>query len=307
MQHKLIIIGTGPSGLTAGIYASRAELSPLILTGTTPGGQLMGTSDIENFPGFPDGIFGAKLMQNMQAQAEKFGAKIETKTVSKVDFSDPNNLKIYIGKEEYQTKTVIIATGASARWLNLNKGEEKYLGKGYTACATCDGAFYRNKQIAVVGGGDTALEEALFLTKFASKVFLLHRRDQLRASKSMQNKIFKNEKIEVLWNKAVTNLYGDSLLDSVELTDTNDQSISELSINGLFMAIGHIPNTSIFKDFIDMDEFGYLKVKNHTNTKIESVFVAGDVADNRYRQAITAAGGGCMAALDAEKYLAKLE
>lgn len=306
-QEKLIILGSGPAGLTAGIYAARADLAPLILEGDHPGGQLMETTDVENFPGFPDGIMGPKLIADMRAQSVKFGSRTLFEKATKVDFSDPKNLKIFTDKEEYNAQAVIVATGASARWLKLGKGEEKYYGKGYTACATCDGAFFRNKIVAVVGGGDSACEEATFLTKFASKVYLIHRRDELRASKPMQKRVLGHEKIEVLWNKQVTDLMGDGLLSSVQLQDTVTNEASTLELNGLFMAIGHDPNTKIFTDFLKTHDNNYLKVENHTRTSIESVFVAGDVADFHYRQAISAAGAGCMAAIDAEHYLANLE
>lgn len=306
IKRDLIIIGTGPAGLTAAIYAARADLKPLLFEGTSPGGQLMGTTDVENFPGFKDGIMGPQLIMDMKAQAQKFGAETLFQNIDKVDFSDEKNLKLYSGKTEYQAKSVIIATGASARWLGLGQGEEKYYGKGYTACATCDGAFYREKVVAVVGGGDSACEEAMFLTKFAKKVYLIHRRGELRASKPMQQRVFDHEKIEVIWNQNVTELRGDNLLESVELSETDSDKKSELSLDGLFMAIGHIPNTKFLDKSIDLLPNGFIDVKNHTQTNIPSVFVAGDVSDHRYQQAITAAGSGCMAALDAEHYLSNL-
>lgn len=304
-QENLIILGSGPSGLTAALYAARAELAPLVFEGSSPGGQLMGTTEVENFPGFPDGIMGPELVGNMRKQAQKFGARTVFENVDRVDFSDPKNLRLFVGEKEYSAKAVIIATGASARWLNLGQGEEKYWGKGYTACATCDGAFYRDKVVAVVGGGDSACEEAMFLTRFASKVYLIHRRDELRASKPMQNRVFDHPKIEILWNKAVTALQGEKVLESVELTDTVNKETSELALDGLFMAIGHIPNTDFLEGQLDMHDNKYLKIHNGTHTNVESVFVGGDVSDFRYRQAITAAGMGCMAALDAEKYISE--
>lgn len=309
-KEKCIILGSGPSGLTAGIYAARAEIAPLIFEGSSPGGQLMGTTDVENFPGFPDGIMGPQLIADMRTQATKFGAKTVFKNIDKVDFSDPNDLILWAGEEEYHTESVIIATGASARWLNLGKGEnEKYWGKGYTACATCDGAFFRDKVVAVVGGGDSACEEAMFLTRFASKVYLIHRRDELRASKPMQDRVLKNDKIEIIWNQNVTDLRGEPLLSSVELTETGTDNTSELELDGLFMAIGHIPNTKFLDDSITTDKTGFIKPQDgtHTHTNIPSVFVAGDVADHHYQQAITAAGAGCMAAMDVENYLANKE
>lgn len=305
MKEKCIILGSGPSGLTAAIYAARAEINPLVFEGSAPGGQLMGTTDVENFPGFQDGIMGPVLVGNMRAQAQKFGARTEFKNIDRVDFSDPKNLKLYIGDEEFEAETVIIATGAAARWLNLGKGEEKYWGKGYTACATCDAAFFREKTVAVVGGGDSACEEAIFLTRFASKVYLFHRRDELRASKPMAKRVLEHEKIEVIWNTSVTELRGENLLSGVELTDTENGEKSELKIDGLFMAIGHTPNTKFLDGSIDTDKKGYIDVRNHTRTNIPSVFVAGDVADHRYQQAITAAGAGCMAAMDVESFLAE--
>lgn len=306
--EKLIIIGSGPAGFTAAIYAARADLQPLVFEGSNPGGQLMGTSDVENFPGFPEGVMGPKLMMDMRTQAQKFGAKTLNKVIEKVDFSDPKALKLWAGGEEYTAESVIIATGASARWLNFGERtkeiQDKYWGRGYTACATCDGAFFRNKEVAVVGGGDTACEEAMFLTKFASKVYLIHRRDELRASKPMQDRVFKNEKIELVWNKNVTDIIGEGKIDKVELTDSLSDEKSELEISGIFMAIGHTPNTKFLDDQIELLDNKFIKVENHTRTNIPSVFVAGDVSDHHYQQAITAAGAGCMAAIDAEQYLA---
>ena len=309
-KQKLIIIGSGPAGLTAAIYAARADLSPLVLEGSNPGGQLMGTSDIENFPGFPKGIMGPQLMSDMREQAERFGARTEFKNVTKVDFSDPQSLKLTTSQGELETESVIIATGASARWLDFDGDTEKkkrlektYWGKGYTACATCDGAFFRGKTVAVIGGGDTACEEAMFLTKFAEKVYLIHRRDELRASKPMQARVFENEKIELIWNKNVTDIQGEGKVQGVELTDSNTNQTSDLELDGLFMAIGHIPNTKFLDQQIELLDNGFINVHNHTKTNIASVFVAGDVSDHHYQQAITAAGAGCMAAMDAERYL----
>ncbi len=303
MAEKLIILGSGPSGLTAAIYAARADLNPLVLEGINPGGQLMGTTEVDNFPGFPDGIMGPELIQNMKKQAERFGAKFETKNVDSVDFSNPKNLKLVVSEKTYETESLIIATGATARWLNLGKDEERFWGKGYTACATCDGFFFRDKIVGVVGGGDSACEEADFLTKFATKVYLIHRRDELRASKPMQKRVFDNPKIEILWDKNVTDLHGENLLESVELTDSKTDKKNSLKLDGLFVSIGHTPATKFLGESLEKLPNGYLKVENHTKTKIPSVFVAGDVCDHQYRQAITAAGMGCMAALDAERYL----
>ncbi len=304
-KEKLIIIGSGPAGLTSAIYSARAELKPLIFEGQTPGGQLMGTTEIENWPGAEEGLMGPQLINKMREQAKKFGARTEFKTVDKVDFSDPNNLKLWSGEEEYNADAVIVATGASARWLNLGKDEEKYWGKGYTACATCDGAFYRDKVVVVVGGGDSACEEATFLTRFASKVYQIYRgpQEKMRASKPMQKRVLDNEKIELIFNKNVTELRGENKLESVELTDSVTSETSELKIDGLFMAIGHNPNTKIFEGQLDLHENKYLKVTDNTKSKVPSVFIAGDCADFRYRQAVTASGLGCMAALDTEKYL----
>lgn len=306
-KKKLVIVGSGPAGLTAGIYAARADLEPIIFEGPEPGGQLMGTTEIENFPGFPNGIMGPQLMQDMRSQAKKFGAETVMKKITKVDFSDPAHLKLWADDNLYEAESVILATGASAKWLNLGKGEEKYWGKGYTACATCDGAFFRDKTVAVVGGGDSACEEAHFLTRFASKVYMIVRRDEFRASKPMQKRVLEHEKIEVLWNKSVTDLKGDPLLQSVDLVDNVTGDASELELNGLFMAIGHHPNTEVFADYVDLEDNKYFKVSDNTKTNVASVFVAGDCSDWRYRQAITAAGYGCMAALDVEKYLESLQ
>jgi len=305
MKEKCIIIGSGPAGLTAAIYAARADLNPLVFEGKNPGGQLVGTGDVENFPGFPDGINGPMLILEMKKQAKKFGAKLIQKNINKVDFFDPQNLKIFSGDQSFDTQTIIIATGATARWLNLGKNEERFWAKGYSSCATCDGAFYREKKVGVVGGGDSACEEAMFLSKFASEVFLFHRRDELRASKPMQKKVFENKKIKIFWNTIVTNLLGENILEKVELTDTQTDEKKIFSLDGLFMGIGHIPNTKFLKNILDTDENGFLQTKNKTQTKIPGVFVAGDVGDKKYRQAVTAAASGCMAALDVEHFLSK--
>ena len=309
-KEKLIIIGSGPAGLTAGIYTARAELKPLIFEGEHPGGQLMGTTEIENFPGVPEGTMGPGLMNRMREQSKSFGARTEFKKIDKVDFSDPDNLKLWSGETEYSAESVIVATGASARWLKLGKGEEeKYWGKGYTACATCDGAFFRDKVVAVVGGGDSACEEAMFLTRFANKVYQIYRgsQEKMRASKPMQQRVFENEKIEMIFNETVTDLRGDGKLESVELTNSDTKETSELKIDGLFMAIGHNPNTDIFEGQLDLHDNKYLKVEENTKSKVPSVFIAGDCSDWKYRQAITAAGTGCMSALDCIKHLEKLE
>lgn len=319
-MENVIIIGTGPAGYTAAIYSARADLTPLILTGSQPGGQLTTTTDVENFPGFPDGIMGPELMQKMQQQAERFGARVEngiavtnveqnadkTFTVHAHNVFSPDDVKAY------QTKTVIIASGASARYLGL-PGEEELVksGAGLTACATCDGAFYRDVPVCVIGGGDSAAEEATFLTKFASKVYLIHRREELRASKIMAARALANEKVEPVWNSGVTDyiLDDNKRIRAVKLENTVDGSESELAVEGVFMAIGHTPNTSFVNtDLVDLDDSGYiLQIPGKTATKTAGIYAAGDVADTVYRQGITAAGQGCAAALEAEHYLANLE
>lgn len=306
-KEKVIIIGSGPAGLTAAIYTARADYAPLIFEGQTPGGQLTGTTDLENFPGFPDGVQGPEFMNKLRTQAQKFGAKTVMKTIDKVDFSDEKNLKLWSGDNEYSAETVIIATGASARWLNLGKGEEKFKGRGYSSCATCDGAFFRGKIVGVVGGGDTACEEADFLTKFAEKVYLIYRgpKEKMRASKPMIRRVFNNPKVEVILNENVTDLKGEMLLEGVELTNSNSREISELKLNGLFVAIGNTPNTKFLDDAIEL-EHGFIKIRGKSKTNIPSVFVAGDVSDPHYKQAIIAAGHGCLAALDAQEYLSSL-
>ncbi len=305
-KEKLVIIGSGPAGLTAAIYAARADLSPLVLEGKQPGGQLMGTTEIENWPGATEGLTGPQLMNILREQAKKFGARTEFKYVEKVDFSNAQELHLWTDSEEIVAEAVILATGASARWLNLNKGEEKYWGKGYSACATCDGAFFRDKTVAVVGGGDSACEEANFLTKFATKVYQLVRRDEMRASKPMIDRVLNNPKIEVIWNTAPSELKGEPLLQSVELTDTQTGEKRDLKVDGLFVAIGHTPNTAFLGDQVELDR-GFIKVSHQTRTNIESVFVAGDVADPHYQQAVVASGSGCKAALDAQDYLSQKE
>lgn len=319
-MENVIIIGTGPAGYTAAIYSARADLAPLILTGSQPGGQLTTTTDVENFPGFPDGIMGPELMQKMQQQAERFGARVEngvavTNVIHNADKTftvEAHNVFSPDDKKAYQTKTVIIASGASARYLGL-PGEEELVksGAGLTACATCDGAFYRDVPVCVIGGGDSAAEEATFLTKFASKVYLIHRREELRASKIMAARALANEKIEPVWNSGVTGyvLDDNKRIKAVKLENTVDGSESELAVEGVFMAIGHNPNTDfISKDLVDQDDSGYLlQIPGKTATKTPGIYAAGDVADTVYRQGITAAGQGCAAALEAEHYLADLE
>ena len=304
MHKKVIIIGSGPAGLTAAIYAARANLEPLVLEGSQPGGQLTITTDVENFPGFPGGIMGPDLMDDMRKQAVRFGAKCEYKVVDKADLSK-SPFTIWAKDEMYTADTVIVSTGASARLLGL-ESEKELMGYGVSACATCDGFFFKEKEILVIGGGDSAAEEAIFLTKFASKVTIIHRRDELRASKIMQERVFENNNIEILWNNSVEDILGtkESGVTGVVLKNTVSGELNEMSCDGVFMAIGHIPNTKIFKDQIDLDDKGYIITKpGSTNTNIPGVFACGDVQDQIYRQAVTAAGTGCMSAIDAERWL----
>lgn len=302
-KRNIVIIGSGPAGLTAALYAARANLNPLVLEGTQPGGQLTITTDVENYPGFPDGILGPELMDKMRQQATKFGAECKYETVSEVNLSN-EPFEVTTENETYISDTVIITTGASAMFLDI-PGEMQYMGHGVSACATCDGFFYSNQEIIVVGGGDTAMEEATFLTKFASKVYVVHRRDELRASKTMQERAHKNDKIEFIWDSELTEILGeDSNVNSVKIRNIKTGDEKVMPIQGVFMAIGHKPNTEIFKGTLDMNDVGYLIVNNgSTATNVEGVFAAGDVADHIYRQAITAAGTGCMAAIDAERWL----
>lgn len=301
--ENVIIIGSGPAGLTSAIYTSRANLQPLMIEGEESGGQLMTTTEVENFPGFDKGITGPELISVMRSQAERFGTRFITRNVTKVDFTQ-RPFKVWVGEKLYQAKSVIISTGASAKYLGL-PSEKQYANRGVSACATCDGAFFRNQEIAVVGGGDTAMEEAQFLTRFASKVYLVHRRDDFRASKIMVDRALKNPKIEVLWSTEVTEVLGDGKgMTGARIKSTKDGSERELAVTGLFLAIGHKPNTDLFKGILNMDETGYLITEpNSTYTNIAGVFAAGDVQDHIYRQAITAAGTGCMAAIDCERWL----
>ncbi|MDJ0496570.1 MAG: thioredoxin-disulfide reductase [Acidimicrobiia bacterium] len=305
MTEKVVIIGSGPAGLTAAVYTARADLRPLMIEGMERGGQLMLTTDVENYPGFPDGIMGPELMESFRKQAERFGTRIMSSDVTKVDFSS-RPFKVWVDEDEYQAESVIISTGASARWLGL-ESETRLRGHGVSACATCDGFFFRGKEIAVVGGGDSAAEEALFLTKFASKVYLIHRRDELRASKIMANRVLEHDKIEVIWDTVVEEVIGDDLVTGLELYNRVTEERSELAVEGLFLAIGHDPNTKIFQGIIDLDEQGYILTGTNTMTSVPGVFAAGDVTDHVYRQAITAAGMGCQAAIDAERWLDEQE
>jgi thioredoxin reductase (NADPH) len=302
-MENLIIIGSGPAGLTAAIYAARANLKPLLIAGTLPGGLLTQTSDIENYPGFEEPMNGFDLMFRFQKQAEKFGAKIINETVVNAKLKSGELHELTLGSgEKLQAQAIIIATGASPRWLGL-ENEERLKTKGVSACATCDGAFFRDVPVAVIGGGDTAMEEAIFLTRFASEVIVIHRRDQLRASKIMADRALNNPKIKFLWNTVVEDLEGENELDGLVVKNLKTGGISKFACNGYFAALGHIPNTSIFKN-IDMDKTGYIKViGNSSYTNIDGVFAAGDCADKVYRQAITAAGMGCKAAIDAERWL----
>jgi thioredoxin reductase (NADPH) len=301
IPRKVLIIGSGPAGLTAALYAARAKLEPLVIAGYTPLGQLMITTDVENYPGFPGGILGPELMALFREQAERFGTEIIDKDATKVDLSS-RPFRVWVGPDEYTADSMIVATGASALWLGLDS-EEHFRGRGVSACATCDGFFFRDRDIAVVGGGDTALEEALFLTRFASKVTMLVRRDQFRGSKIMQDRALTHPKIDVRWNQEVLEVLGDATVQSLRVRDTSTGKDSKLDVQGMFVAIGYKPNTDLFIGQLETDERGYLKVVDETGSKIEGVFVAGDVHDHRYRQAVTAAGDGCKAAIDAERWL----
>lgn len=310
--HKVLIIGSGPAGLTAAIYTARANLSPLMIegepssTGDQPGGQLMLTTEVENYPGFPEGIMGPALMQNFREQAVRFGTEIITAKVSKVDFSE-RPFKIWVGdtsaEPTHLAESVIISTGAQALMLGL-EAEERLLGHGLSTCATCDGFFFREQDVAVIGGGDSAVEEAMFLSRFASSVTIIHRRDQLRASKIMQDRAFDNPKIRFMWNTVVEDMIGDTSLEALAVRDVVTDERREVPFAGVFVAIGHRPNTDLFKGQLDMKDNGYLVTQgSSTLTNVEGVFASGDVQDDYYRQAITAAGSGCMAAIDAERWL----
>jgi thioredoxin reductase (NADPH) len=301
-MENVIIIGSGPAGLTAAIYTARANLQPLVFEGYQYGGQLMTTTDIENFPGFEEGIGGPDLMNEMREQAKRFNANLVQKNVETVDLSQ-RPFKVTVEGKNYETKTLIIATGANARMLGL-EAEHRLLGHGVSTCATCDGFFFSGKEIVLIGGGDSAMEEAIFLTKFATKVTVVHRRDQLRASKIMQERAFKNEKITFAWSSVVDDILGEEKVTGVRLKDVKTGQMTELACDGFFLAIGHIPNTDLFKNQLKCDELGYIITPGKsTSTSVPGVFAAGDVQDAKYRQAVTAAGTGCMAALEAEKFL----
>jgi len=303
--YDVIIIGSGPAGHTAAIYTSRADLNTIVFEGWQPGGQLTTTSEIENFPGFSKGIYGQQLMTEMKGQAERFGAEYLAKNITKVDFSS-RPFKIFVGDEEYQSKSVIIATGAKPRRLGL-PSEDRLWAKGVSACATCDGFFFKDKVVAVTGGGDSAMEEANFLTKFATKVYLIHRREEFRSSRIMEERIRANEKIEILTNKIIDEVLGENNVTGLRLKDTQTDEASEIAVDGMFLAIGHIPTIDLFKDQIELDQASFITHKENTMTSVPGVFAAGDVVDHRYRQAITAAGMGCAAAIDVERWLAEQE
>jgi thioredoxin reductase (NADPH) len=302
--RNVIVIGSGPAGFTAALYAARADLEPLVLKGLDAGGQLMLTTEVENYPGFADGIMGPELMDQMEKQAQRFGAEIFAVHVTEVDVSS-RPFVVKAGDQVWRARTLIISTGATARWLDI-PGEEKLRGRGVSACATCDGFFFRDRELLVVGGGDTAMEEASFLTKFASKVTIVHRRDAFRASKVMQDRVFANEKIEVMWNTVLDEIVGDDAVTGAVARDVVTGETRTISADGVFMAIGHDPTTSLFRDQLPVDENGYLIVHEpSTGTDVPGVFAAGDVTDHTYRQAVTAAGQGCKAAIDAERFLSE--
>tara|TARA_R100000908_G_scaffold65272_1_gene53618 strand:- start:70683 stop:71666 length:984 start_codon:yes stop_codon:yes gene_type:complete len=305
---KVVIVGSGPAGLTAALYAARADLSPIVFEGPEPGGQLMTTTDVENFPGYPEGVMGPKMMQDFREQATRFGADCRYGYVTDIDFSERPYKVTVDEKTEVYAHSIIASTGASAKWLHL-ESEQKLRGKGVSACATCDGAFFRDQHVIIVGGGDTAMEEATFLTKFASKVTVIHRRDELRASKAMQQRAFNNDKIEFMWDSELIEVLGDKVVDGVKVRNRNTDEVTTLDdVTGVFIAIGHKPNTDLFKGVVEMDDVGYIQTKGQsTATDLPGIFACGDAMDAVYRQAVTAAGTGCKAALDAEKYLGELE
>jgi thioredoxin reductase (NADPH) len=305
-EHRaVVIVGTGPAGFTAALYAARASLDPLVVQGSAPGGQLTTTTDVENFPGYPDGVMGPDLMQDLEKQAVRFGAELRWGTVTHVDLSESPHKLVVDETTPLLADAVIGATGASAKYLGL-ENEKRLLGRGVSACATCDGAFFREEEIAIVGGGDTAMEEALFLTRFAKTVHVIHRRDAFRASQIMQDRVLSNGKVQVHWNTVVTDVLGEDAVTGLRLEDVETGETRELPVTGFFVAIGHKPNTEIFKGWLEMDDAGYvLTHPDSTHTNVEGVFVCGDAQDHVYRQAVTAAGTGCMAAIDAERWLAE--
>ena len=299
--YDIIIIGSGPAGYTAAIYAARANLSVLMLQGYQVGGQLMLTSDVENYPGFEEGILGPPMMEKFEAQARRFGTEVIPEDVISIDFNK-RPFKVTTDSGDYQARAIIISTGASAKWLGL-PSEQRLQGRGVSACATCDGFFFKKKDVAVIGGGDTAMEEATFLTRYANHVTVIHRRDKFRASKIMQDRAFKNPKISVIWDTEITEVLGENEVTGLRLHNVKTGEESTLPVQGFFLAIGHQPNTDLFKGILDMDKVGYIVPVEHTMTNIPGVFAAGDVTDHRYRQAVTAAGDGCRAAIDAERWL----
>jgi len=303
-MKKVVIIGNGPAGCTAAIYASRAKLDPIVISGPIPGGQLTQTTEVENFPGFPEGILGFDLVENMRKQAERFGTKFLNASVSKVELTDGGTQKIFLSSgEEITSQTLIISTGASPRWLGL-ESEKKLMNKGVSACATCDGAFYRDVPVVVIGGGDSAVEEALFLTRFASSVTIIHRRDKLRASVIMAERAMNNENITIAWDSVVEDIIGENQVEGVRIKNVKTGKEEEIECQGYFVALGHTPATEVFKEYLDIDDSGYIKVNDNTScTNLQGVFVAGDCSDHIYQQAITAAAMGCKAGIDAEKYL----
>jgi len=301
MTEQTIIIGSGPAGLTAAVYAARAGMEPLVIEGLAAGGQLMLTTEVENYPGFPDGVLGPEMMDLFRKQAERFGTRFVTSDVTRVDLSS-RPFRVWVDSDEYSAETVIVSTGASAQWIGV-PGEEKLRGHGVSSCATCDGFFFKEREIVVVGGGDSAMEEALFLTRFASRVTVVHRRDEFRASKIMADRVLHHPKITVRWNTVVDSILGDGSVTGVRLRDTITGAVSDLAVEGVFVAIGHTPNTALFTGQLDLDARGYLLTFKGTATSVPGVFGAGDVVDSTYRQAITAAGMGCQAAMDAERWL----
>ncbi len=300
--EDVIIIGSGPAGLTAALYAARANLKPLMIEGYESGGQLMTTTEVENYPGFEHGIQGPELMAVMRKQVERFGTRFITRNVTKVDVSS-RPFKVWVENEQYQARTLIISTGATAKYLGL-ENERRLIGRGVSACATCDGAFFKNQPVAVIGGGDTAMEEANFLTRFASKVYVIHRRHEFRASKIMADRVLKNPKVEVIWDTEMVDVNGEKNVESIKLKNVKTGKVNDLKVDGVFVAIGHKPNTDLFKGMLKMNDVGYIVTEGKsTYTSVEGVFACGDVQDPIYRQAITAAGTGCMAAIDAERWL----